>query len=802
MIATAAAGIVCSADSPSVSAFRRAAAVWPAGRERVMNDFAGFQAVVDPPAGHACVLRVTACSFYRAWANGKFLAHGPARAGQGHARVDELDLTPHLTPGTQNVIAIEVTAYNCNTYVRVDEPAFLRAEVEANGEILAATGDRYRPVLGVELPERLRRVQRNGYQRAFAEAYRVAPASCEWRRNPAAPVHVLQLAEQPTPTMLPRNVPFPSYAAFAPVRHVAAGTVVTDAPLPERWKDRSFAPTPTWKAYPEDELEWHVYRDVQQTKATLARTDQRFDAARSLSVGDRQCHVLDFGTNRSGFIGLRVRCDCPTPVKLYVSFDELLTDDGDVNFRRLDTLGAVAWELARRGEYELETIEPYTLRYLRIWAVGGGPVEVTSLYLREYASAQARTMTFACSDPGLNRVFEAARETLAQNAIDLFTDCPSRERAGWLCDAFFAARAGFLLTGNASVERNFLENFLHPPPGPDGRPRFPNLPDGMIGMCYPGDHPNGTFIPQWALWYVLQLEEYLARSGDRGLVDQSARTVDGVLAFWQRHENADGLAERLPGWNFIEWSKANEFTQDVNYPSNMLYAAALDAAARLYGTADHAARAARVRAAVLAQSFDGEFFVDNAVRTDAGALAATRNRSEVCQYFAFTFGLATPQSHPQLWHRLVTDFGPLRSQTGAFPDVHKANAIIGNYLRVDLLTRHGLFAQAAREVKAFFEPMAQRTGTLWEHMGTEASCNHGFASHVVTWLTDAVLGVAAVDQPGRAVTVRTPAADLPVDWATATIPVGADRLEVRWTGRGAPPHVAPPANYSVRTAPA
>jgi alpha-L-rhamnosidase len=30
--------------------------------------------------------------------------------------------------------------------------------------------------------------------------------------------------------------------------------------------------------------------------------------------------------------------------------------------------------------------------------------------------------------------------------------------------------------------------------------------------------------------------------------------------------------------------------------------------------------------------------------------------------------------------------------------------------------------------------MAERTGTLWENVDVSASCNHGFASHVIYWL--------------------------------------------------------------------
>ena len=38
------------------------------------------------------------------------------------------------------------------------------------------------------------------------------------------------------------------------------------------------------------------------------------------------------------------------------------------------------------------------------------------------------------------------------------------------------------------------------------------------------------------------------------------------------------------------------------------------------------------------------------------------------------------------------------------------------------------------DIRGFFLPMAEKTGTLWENMTPTASCNHGFASHVLVWL--------------------------------------------------------------------
>ena len=59
---------------------------------------------------------------------------------------------------------------------------------------------------------------------------------------------------------------------------------------------------------------------------------------------------------------------------------------------------------------------------------------------------------------------------------------------------------------------------------------------------------------------------------------------------------------------------------------------------------------------------------------------------------------------------------------------------IGNYLRLDILNREGCGTQLIENIRGYFEAMADQTGTLWENMTPTASCNHGFASHVIYWL--------------------------------------------------------------------
>ncbi|HOV76837.1 MAG TPA: hypothetical protein PLS24_02320, partial [Sedimentisphaerales bacterium] len=377
---------------------------------------------------------------------------------------------------------------------------------------------------------------------------------------------------------------------------------------------------------------------------------------------------------------------------------------------------------------------------------------------------------FSCSDPALNRIFEAARQTFRQNAIDIFMDCPSRERAGWLCDSFFTARVAFDLCGNTTIEKNFFENYLLPP-------SFAYLPEGMLPMCYPADHYDGVFIPNWAIWFVIELEEYLARSGDSEMVMALQPRLMALHEYLRRFTNQDGLLEKLPSWVFVEWSQANNFVQDVSYPSNMLYAAALAAAGRMYNQPALLHEAEQIRETIRQQSFDGEFFVDNAIRKD-GRLEVTRNRTEVCQYFAFFFDVATPQTHPKLWDRLVHEFGPQRKTTKAFPEVHPANAFIGNYLRFELLSRYNHAAQIKKELSDYYLYMADRTGTLWENIGDEASCNHGFASHVAHSFYRDVLGVRELDTQKKL--VRLKIADVGLDWCEGKLMTPQGPLAVRW----------------------
>ncbi len=752
------------------SAFWLAKPFWPEGREKEMNLFVGFRAVLDSPGVKPVVVRVAGVSLYRLFVNGKFRGYGPARGPLGFFRVDEWDITPNLS-GKNNVVAIEVAGYNINSFYIMNQPSFLQAEITAGSQVLAATGDRAKPFEAQILTQRIQKVERYSFQRTFTEVYRTHSGVDEWRSDPNYPFRAVPCSVSAEGQLIPRHVAYPQFELRQPERRILQGELRTDVRVKKLWRPRFMADIgPELLGFTEKQLTVVPSFEMQHVANTnVTHLQEPYSWQRPLRLPAKRFHMFDFGTDLSGFIGAHITAHART--RLYLTFDETLVHD-DVDFKRNATVNIVAYEL-EPGTYDVETIEPYTFRFLKFLALEGD-CEISQIYLREYVNPNVWAAHFDSSDPDLNLLFEAGRQTFRQNAIDLFTDCPSREHAGWLCDSYFTSRAEHHLSGSSTVEDAFIENFLLPK-------AFEHIPEGMLPMCYPADQYTGQFIPNWALWFVLELYDYLGRSGNKKMVAALRPRVTKLFEYFRPFQNDDGLLEKLKGWIFVEWSAANNYTQDVNYPTNMLYAAALEAAGKMYEMPAWVKQAESIREVIRRQSYDGHFFVDNAVRKN-GKLVPTHNRTEVCQYYAFYFDTATPETFGTLWNVLVKDFGPSRKKTGLFPDIPATNAFIGNMLRLELMSRYGSCRQQIEESKAYLLYMAERTGTLWESMTRMSdSLNHGFESNIVSLLYRNVLGLERIDWVNKQVHVRLE--DAGPESCNGRVPVPEGAVSLRWRKR-------------------
>ncbi len=683
--------------------FQKASPVWEAGKETALNVTLAFLA--ECPRSASAKLVVTGSAYYNIYVNGVFRAVGPARAAHGYFRVDEL---PIRLDRERNEIKIVVMGYACNSFYHTDQPSFLTAEVVTEDGVLAYTEPEGKFFRACEWTGKIRRVQRYSFQRPFVEVYDFTK---EQYRN-------VCLCATEEKKYLPRGVFYGTYETES-ARQVIQKGIFTVSDKERYYDDRSIAEIgPKLKGFTRETLEVLSTAEAQKLDPVIKRRGS-FPAA-EVFLGENAFATFDMGKNLTGLIGFEL--DSDTENELCLVFDEVLRGE-EIDFTRLTAANVILIKTAP-GKTSFLSVEPYTFKYIRVYCKGAGGV-LRNLGIRRIG-APAVQKKLDSENPKLSAIFDAAVETYRQNTFDVYMDCPSRERAGWLCDSFFTARVERVLTGSSEVERNFIENYILPE-------HFKFLPEGMLPMCYPADHYDGVFIPNWAMWFVVELGEYLGRTGDRALVDRAKEKVYALLGYFRRFENEYGLLEKLESWVFLEWSKSNDLVQDVNFPSNMLYAKMKRVAAELYGDASLEEEAEQLRAVIRETAYtETGFFCDNAYRRGE-TLVLSGEYTESCQYYAFHTGTATPATYPALWNRLVQEFGRDRRETRKWENVHFANAFIGNYLRMDLLAMYGSREEVLKNIEDYFYYMAEKTGTLWENDGDYASCDHGFASHVVYW---------------------------------------------------------------------
>ncbi len=731
--------------------FDKAKPVWATEYIGKWNTLLSFEAKVEYFCGNA-QMHVAADNFYRLFINGEFVFHGPQRCGKGVWRVDRLDVTEFLKKGS-NKIEILVQHHGVTSFEYITQNAFLQAELFIDGVSACHSGiDGDFFARREESKEQV--VERFSQQRPFIEVWHL----------PKKYSDVLPLTKVDGVNLTERTAPMPTFQqrTFQFVKR-GKGEIL---PVKKRTKIGLTASEdePNYSYRPEEIKLFYV--DVLNSMVTR-EFYENYSGEMPISIEENEFEILKLENENTGFIKCKIECEEPST--LYFTFDETLTD-GDVLpcIRQRDewTCNLIPLYLSK-GEHQFFAIEPRTIHYLKVFCAKG-KLKVTELSLVEYVSGVGLA-EFSCNDEALERIFNSAKRTFEQNAVDIFMDCPSRERAGWLCDSFFTGRVEKALTGKSDIEKGFLENFFI-------ASDFPRLPKGMLPMCYPSDPLSNSFIPNWAMFLVLQVEEYFARTGDKEMLEIAKKRLYELEEYFCQFINSDGLLENLDGWIFVEWSQANKWVQNVSFPTNMMYYACLKAMSRMYNDNGLSAKADKIKEAIIRLSFNGTFFRDHQVIKEDGERVVPEDITEVCQYYAFFTGVADKESFPGLLKIIINDFGPGHKCTKTHLEVYPANAFIGNFLRMEILSESGLCEQIMEEIKEYFDYMALKTGTLWENDTPHASCNHGFASHIACVIFRNCLGIEKIDELNKKIYLNNNF--VPPENAAALIPLKNGSMKV------------------------
>ena len=688
-------------------------AVWAEGQKNQMNR--AFAFVLDLGKKQMGEICLSAASCYKVIADGKLMGFGPNRTAHGYARAA-------VYPFNAQYITVEVQSHFVPNFCWVKREPFFACvlKTESGKEYFAEDFNCF------ALSDRVQKVRRYSFQRGFCETYinekdRTALYFCKPQN--AFPRVKTEKAE--LPHLLPSETLNSALSEIFAEKVIDSGYCKT-SPEIAVYVDRTETLIGTviegfkrgeWQDFSTDEISRITY----------------LSGAKS---GDYAYETLDFSRIVTGIVEVEIIAGKAGEV--FFAFDEILSDEKLKTIKpfRGGTANVFKWTVKKAGVYNLSAFEPYAFRYANVITSAGVKANVK---VRAYENPEAGKMLFECDDKKIEQIMEAARHTFAHNAVDLLTDCPSRERAGWLSDSFFSSVAERVFTGDNKVERAFLQNYILA--DKSGHPK------GMIPRCYPADYyEEDGFIPNWSLWYILEIYKYFTQYGYDETVEKSRANVEGILNYFVDFENEFGVLEDLKGWIFVEWSAANnsDHINGINVPSNACYYASLLAAAKVYGIKGLKEKAEKVKDYLLKNAYVDGFFVDNLIRNEKGDIIPTENYTETCQYYMFFFKCADKHTHKELFDKMLNEYGKSDSSASRGNPVKKqltpSNMIYGVYMRLELLMREQKRVELLNECVRYFYDMTQKTGTLWENNTASASCDHGFASYVSRFIIYALFG--------------------------------------------------------------
>ncbi len=750
--------------------FQKALPIWAKGHEHELNSSLFFKTLVEEKTFD---MVIAANNFYRVYVDGNFFGYGPSRDAHDYYRVDKLHFH---SKKKGHVIVIEVSGYNCNSFYALNRSPFLQCEILSKNKVIKATGFDFDVFHN---DTRIREVTRFSYQRAFSESYILTNDFNSFLKTERNPYTKLEPQVMEAKRFEDRIVHYPIYPKIKFLVKEAGDAFINENK--KVYEDR-YQVLDYLKIFPKDSWKIDSNKIASQLDFRLSKqTNPLLEKGR----------FLTFGTKASvtGFLDLEI--EVKEEALLYILFDEVDIRDENhpdligICFYRNTTHNCVTYSL-KKGKYHLVSFEPYTLLNARIVCLEGS-ARISRFGVIAYENPDTCGFRYHFKDDRINTIFDAAVNTFKQNAVDLLTDCPSRERAGWLCDSYWSGAAEPLITGNNIVEKAFLDAYA--------KCDKSNLPDGMIPMCYPADFPSNEYIPNWALWYILELYRYKERNYDSSLIKKSENNIRGILRYFSRFENELGLLENLTGWVFVEWSKANdeEFIKGINFPSNMLYAEALVKAGLLLKDKTLVHQGENLKRLIRELSFNGEFFVDNAVRDANHHINRTNNITETCQYYALYFGIIRKEDDPLFFEKMIKNFGEYRDDKTVYPYVYKSNLLMGIMMRLSLLNRYGLNGLVFKETIEYFLKMAKMTGTLWEHDSVFASLNHCFTSYIIHIFLDANFGLEKIDDKKKILFLRKNALH---EEGECIIPLGNKKLFLKAKDKQL--KIRKPIGYSIR----
>ncbi len=474
------------------------------------------------------IVHVSADNQFLLHVNQKRVGSGPARGDLAHWRFETYDLAPFLHAG-RNVLAATVWGFGTRSaYAQISDRAGFLLQGDGATERIADTGESWeveqeKGLLAPDAPP-----DADDYYAAepgeridgkiFDWSWDADPgsdgssnATASWKKSVAIDFGGPRGAQMQSTNwqLVPDLLPAMEMNLVPPARVVR----VSGAVVPEGFPDQGLAVPVHSKA--------SILMDA--THLTTGYPELTVSGGQGASVHLTYAEAL---VNAKGEKGNRNEIE-GKHIKGLV--DEFLPSGSDAQ-----VFMPIAWRAWRYLQLDIVTGDrPLQVDGLRTW--------FTAFPFQERAY-------FHSDDASLASIWEIGWRTARLDAHDTYMDTPYWERLQYVGDTRIQALISYTVAGDDRLARQAIRAY------DDSR-----IPDGITQSRYPSS--STQYIPTFSLLWIGMLHDFWLYRGDSDFVRAQLPGTRSVLDWFMKRQRPDGLLEKLPWWDFVDW--ADDFDAGV-----------------------------------------------------------------------------------------------------------------------------------------------------------------------------------------------------------------------------------------------
>ncbi len=453
---------------------------------------------------------------------------------------------------------------------------------------------------------------------------------------------------------------------------------------------------------------------------------------------DASTYVFNMGQNLSGFPSLKVKGKAGQTVKLIVG--ERIKDDSTINQR--NTGGPHYYEYTLKGEGEEEwqpRFSYYGYQYVQVEGVHYGEadnpedfpelLDLKSKFIYNNAKPLA---TFECSNEIFTKTHTLINNAIKSNMQAVFTDCPHREKLGWL-EEIQLVGPGLLF--NYDLTQVFAKQMMDMQDAQRPNGLVPNIAPEYVDFSLESWGADFTDSPEWGAAAVLVPWQYYEFYGDPSLIEKYYVVMRRYVDYLTSRAEKDIVSHGLGDW-YDYGDHAAGYSKNSPIPLSstshyFLCAQKLAEAAKLIGNTSDQGKYSQLAGQIKA-SFNREFYNPETKQYGSG--------SQFCNAVAIYMDLVEPENKEAVLQNLVSDIQAHgnRLTTGDVGNRYLFQALAENglnelmYTMLNHYDAPGYGYQLKYGLTTLTEQWDPAKGNSW---------NHFMMGQIEEWFFKSVLGI-------------------------------------------------------------